>query len=377
MSPHNFHVAVAGRAVSPVGMPPLECIGRPLSRIELWPTWLIYCPVALYWLFLSLKYRSITLPSVSNPLFPASDLCGASKAAILSQVPPVESQRWVATFTTLKRSENVGHDLQRAFARMADTSLALPLVVKPDISCRGVGVRLVETEADLAQYLAAFPVDETLILQRYVPYECEAGVLYSRLPGEARGRILSLTLKYFPYVVGDGRTTLKDLILRDRRAARLAHVYFPKHAARLDQVIAAGTAYRLTFAGNHFGGAIFRDGDAYLTPAMNDRFDRIARAIPEFYFGRFDVRFPAIGNLQRGEDFTILEINGATAEPINIWDRATRIVAAYRTLFRQFHLLFEIGHRNRKRGFKCTGLPQLLRLYWREARLTRLYPQSH
>jgi hypothetical protein len=213
-----------------------------------------------------------------------------------------------------------------------------------------------------------------VILQRYVAYEAEAGVFYVRLPGELRGRIVSLTLKYFPHVVGDGRATLRDLILRDPRAGLIARLYLDRHAAQLDWVIPAGQSYRLTFAGNHACGAIHRDGNAYITPAMKERFDQIARLIPEFYYGRFDVRCRTIADLQQGRDFLILEINGAGAEPTHIWDRNTRLRDAYRTLIRCLGIAFEIGRRNRMRGFQPVGPLPLLKLYRRERRLAALYP---
>lgn len=72
-------------------------------------------------------------------------------------------------------------------------------------------------------------------------YEAEAGVFYVREPGGEGGRIVSLTLKYFPYVHGDGRSTLRELILADPRAGRVPHLYLPRHAARLDQVPEAGS----------------------------------------------------------------------------------------------------------------------------------------
>ena len=43
------------------------------------------------------------------------------------------------------------------------------------------------------------------MLQRYVPHAGEAAVLYARLPGEPAGRVLSLTFRYFPHVLGNGR----------------------------------------------------------------------------------------------------------------------------------------------------------------------------
>jgi len=70
--------------------------------------------------------------------------------------------------------------------------------------------------------------------------EGEAGVFYVREPHEAHGRILSLTLKYFPYVLGDGTSTLQQLILRDPRAGKLANIYLPRFEGRLMQVPALG-----------------------------------------------------------------------------------------------------------------------------------------
>ena len=69
----------------------------------------------------------------------------------------------------------------------------------------------------------------------------------------------------------------------------------------------------------------------------------IADSIPEFYFGRFDLRFESIEKLQRGEGFKLVEINGAGGEATHIWDRKTTLRQAYATLFEQNRLLFEIG----------------------------------
>ena len=54
---------------------------------------------------------------------------------------------------------------------------------------------------------------------------------------------------------------------------------------------ARGERVRLVFAGNHCKGAAFRDGRDLITPALTERVDWLARTIPGFHFGRFDVRF--------------------------------------------------------------------------------------
>ena len=66
------------------GMPPLDQSGPALSYFEFWPMWAFYPPVLLYVLWLMIRYRGITLPTVANPSFPGGGLVGESKAQILS-----------------------------------------------------------------------------------------------------------------------------------------------------------------------------------------------------------------------------------------------------------------------------------------------------
>ncbi len=49
--------------------------------------------------------------------------------------------------------------------RWQRAGLNFPVVAKPDMSCNGVGVRVVRDEAQLAAYLAAFPRGAELQLQ--------------------------------------------------------------------------------------------------------------------------------------------------------------------------------------------------------------------
>lgn len=366
------------------GMPPLDQQGAPLSFFEFWPMWAFYPPVALYAAWLMLRHRGVLLPTAANPSFPGGGFFGESKAQIL-ELAVRHAPAWVAPFVAIDRpsleqqaagGRSIDDEVEAALARVRRAGLALPLVAKPDLGCRGAGVKLLRSVDDLRAYLRAFPLGARLILQRYVAHEGEAGVFYCRLPGEARGRIVSITLKYFPYVHGDGKRTLRELILADPRAGRLPHLYLHRHAARLDSVPEAGEAIRLAFAGSHSRGAIFRDGTHLVTPAMEARFDAIARSLPEFHFGRFDLRFADFAQVQRGEAFTIVEVNGAGAESTHIWDRRTPLWKAWRDLMRQYAWLYRIGRANVDRGHKAMRFAEFLAAYRREKELTPLYPPT-
>lgn len=356
-------------------MPPLED-GPPLSRFEFWPAWAFYAPVWAWILLLSVRHLGIRLPLMANPSIAGGGLVGESKSAVLGLVG-AEAQAWFAPHLGFDRgTEPAEAASARALAALGLAGLSLPLVAKPDLGCRGAGVRPVRTEAELTAYLAAFPRGERLVLQELVDLEGEAGVFWVRHPGAARGRILSLTLKYFPRIVGDGRSTVEQLIRADPRAGRLAHLYLGRHADRLGEVLPAGVALRLAFAGSHSRGAIFRDGTALVTPAMEARFAAIADAIPEFWFGRFDVRFADIADLQRGEGFKVLEVNGAGAESTHIWDSRMRLGQAWADLFRQFRLLWEVGAANRARGARPMGYRDFWRGWRREKALVPSYPPT-
>lgn len=372
----------AGNAHVPhQGMPPLDESGAPLSFFEFWPMWAFYPPVVLYAAWLMLRYRGILLPTVANPSFPGGGFVGESKAEILRLLVR-HAPDWVAPFVAIDRPASgaagaaADAELQGALQQLQAAGLGLPVVAKPDLGCRGAGVQLIRTPERLRAYLAGFPAGARLLLQRYVPFEGEAGVFYCRRPGQARGRIISITLKYFPHVHGDGRRTLRQLILDDPRAGKLPHLYLRRHLARLDEVPPAGEAIRLAFAGSHSRGAIFRNGNALVTPAMEARFDAIAQSLPEFHFGRFDIRFADFAQVQAGTAFTIVEANGAGAESTHIWDRRTSLLEAWRDLMRQYRLLFEIGRANRDRGFQPLSIAEFRRWHRREKELTPLYPAT-
>src|ERR1700742_2197035 len=83
------------------GMPELATEGRPLSSFEDASPFLFYLPVGLYWAWLSLKYRSIGLPSLANPSISAGGLCGESKSDVLNLLGS-HGKAAVAPFVTLQ-----------------------------------------------------------------------------------------------------------------------------------------------------------------------------------------------------------------------------------------------------------------------------------
>jgi len=371
--------------ISHRGMPALGKLRRKVALAERIPPGLFYLPLGVQWLWLGLRHGSLSLPTLANPNIEVGGLWGESKSGCLAMVGP-DQRHWLADYATLRRNRGAATaacDTQRALAVMATTGLAFPVVAKPDIGWRGFGVRLVASADELADYIAGYPQGETLLLQRAIEFEGEAGVLYARMPGATEGTIVSLTFRYFPYVVGDGQRTVRDLILADQRAAWKAGEHFgfdETHVGtagrELDHVPAPGETVRLSFIGSNRVGGLYRDARAHITPALIRRFDAISRSMPEFYYGRYDVRFASVDRFRQGEDFYIIEINGAGGESINVWDPVMPLSQVYRELFDQQRMLFEIGARNRTRGYRPSGALAMLKSQWRQHRLILQYPPS-
>ncbi len=201
-------------------MPPLTRADRKVAAAERIPPALFYLPLVCNWIRLGLRHRSLTLPTAANPTIFTGGMWGESKSSYFYDVAAAARQ-CIADFVVVRRNagaSSMAKDIERAVHALADADLDFPLIAKPDIGWHGHGVRRIDNRNQLADYVADFPQGHALMLQRYVPYAAEAAVLYARLPGDASGRILSLTLRYFPHVIGNGRMTVRQLIGSDARA---------------------------------------------------------------------------------------------------------------------------------------------------------------
>jgi hypothetical protein len=357
-------------------MPALDVSGKQTSFFEFWPTWLVYLPVVLQSLLLALRYRSLTLPLIANPRLPLSGMVGVEKSALLKQAGGRCQQVILPWFVHLRTDAELSLQLSQLEQTIKARQFTFPLVCKPDIGCRGSGVKLVQDRQQLLATLQCYPPGAGMFVQTLASWEPEAGIFYVRHPHQDHGDIISMALKYTPYVVGDGQRSLRQLIADDQRAGELQHLYFQRHADQLETVIAAGQPFRLVFAASHCRGAIFRDARSYISEALVARIDQLMQDIPEFHYGRLDIKFKDIDSLQRGEQLQIVEINSASSESLHIWDRNTSLSEAITSLLFQYRTLFKLGASNRRRGYTTPRLGQLLAAWKKERQLTRSHPAT-
>lgn len=333
---------------------------RRITRWEFWPPLAFYPPVLIYILFLAFKHWSLTLFTCANPAIEDGGFVGESKSRILNGLSKTDaSGQLVARFKLIKKSPNLQDRIETAEHFMRENQLSYPVVLKPDTGERGSGVAVVRSSLALHDYLESTQRD--VIIQQHIE-GLEFGVFYYRYPEERSGDIFSITRKLFPSMIGDGVSTVEKLILNDERAVAMGRTYCEAQREILDEIPEQGKSVQLIEIGTHCRGSIFLDGATLKTPALEAAIDSVAKGFDGFYFGRFDVRTPSVEDFQAGRNLRVIELNGVTSEATHIYDPKNSLWDAYRVLFNQWRIAFEIGRQARIRGATPSSIWRLASL---------------
>lgn len=360
-------------SVTDVARTELGLDARIVGRFEQLPKWLNLIPMVVQWLWLGLRYRSVTLPSAANPRITAGGLVGEGK---------LEYFRIMGPLARAATAEHVGVRVEASttssevITALHDAGLQFPVVAKPDLGWCGYGVRKLVDQRALQAYLQHYPYGQVLVLQRYLPEEGEAGLFYVRHRDAEVGTLIGMLLRHYPRVVGNGRDTVANLLASDPRLKRATSGalhqgdYDPLHVPH------AGEKIRLSTIASTRVGGLYEDATAAVTSALSARVDAIAKNMQDFHVGRFDVRYTTLHALLQGQ-FTIMEVNGAGSEAVHAWDPKYTIAQVYGIVFAKQRLLFDIAAANRRAGHRPIGLRALIRLHLEQQRLMGLYPPSN
>ena len=339
---------------------------------EFWPMWLFYPPVAIYYLWLVVKYRGTMLPTVSNPGMFSGGIVGESKMQTLRDLMATNPK--FTADAELLAGDSAAARLISLREICIRRNIPYPFILKPDFGQRGAGIKLIRSEADAETYLTA--TNAPVLVQRFAAGPQEVGIFYYRFPGEPCGRIFAITEKIFPVITGDGKSTIAELIWRDDRARFMSEKYLQRLGGRQNEVLAEDETQMLVRAGNHAQGCIFRDGMHLHSPALENCIDDISKKVSGFFIGRYDIRFASKEDLLAGKNFQIIELNGAAAEATSIYDARNTLWSAYRTLFRQWNLVFAIGAENRRRGCVPMTISDCWRAWRNYSALAATYPAA-
>ena len=102
--------------------------------------------------------------------------------------------------------------------------------------------------------------------------------------------------------------------------------------------------------GNHVLGATFLNYNHIIDEQLTNTIDKISRRIDGFYYGRYDLRCNSIEDLKAGENFSIMEVNGARAEPAHIYEPGFSFFKAQLTIAKHFRMMYEAARENHKNG---------------------------
>lgn len=311
-----------------------------LTHWEYWPFFPIYFPVIVQWVYFSVKARSIFFFNAANPSIKNGGFMAESKKAIYDLIPSAYYPKTALVTERMPFPEVV--------ALLESSGIAFPFIAKPDIGLRGSAVKKIDTMDELAAYHAKADFD--FLIQDLIPYAHEFGIFYVRYPDQAKGRITGIVGKEFLIVEGDGISTIELLLNRNPRFALQLPALRREYGSLLLEVLAKGEQRNLVPYGNHARGAKFIDASDRITQKLTDTMDAICQQVPQFYFGRLDVMYRSFEELERGEHFQIVELNGAASEPTHIYDPKHSVFFAWKELLRHNRYLFEISRANQRNG---------------------------
>lgn len=312
-----------------------------IANWEYWPFQVLYIPIYFLWTYYAIRARSVFFFNASNPKIKNGGFIMESKMQIYDSIPKKYYPK------TILIKENTS--LKKIVSEVVEKRIYFPLIAKPDIGLRGSGVKKIKTISELKEYAEKANFD--FLLQDLIPFKNEVGIFYVRRPNQKEGKITGIVSKEFLIVTGDGTSTIEDLIHQTPRFQLQFEALKEEYGDQLHKVLQKGENVNLVPFGNHARGAKFIDGSHWITPKLTAMINTIVAQIPEFYFGRFDIMYNTFEELERGENFLIVELNGAASEPTHIYDPKHSVWFAWKELARHITYMYEISVENNKRGF--------------------------
>lgn len=307
---------------------------------ELWNFYVLYFPIGPVWLWYCLRSWSFWYFSSSNPTITFGGFEGEGKKEMYDQLPA----------HLVPRTIFIMHDwhFDKVKKKISEAGFTFPFIVKPDIGMKGILFRKIDSEEQLRKYHDRIPVE--YIVQELVELPVELSVFYYRHPAQLKGTVSGFIHKELLQVVGDGQSTLKQLIEKHPRASHRMEEMELRHSHRFDRVIDKDEIFYLSYAGNHNRGAHFTNLYKEIDDDLVKVFDEISHFNGKFYYGRYDIKTTSIGDLKKGKNFLILEFNGCGAEPNHIYDCNMSLWNAYGVILHHWKVLFKISRYNHKNG---------------------------
>ena len=298
--------------------------------------------MAPFWVYYILKSRAVWFFTPSNPKITFGGLEGEPKREMYDLLP---THLYPKTINILP--EHAFNDVKQ---KIENEKISYPFVVKPEVGGQGILFRKIDHEQQLLHYHQKVPVE--YIVQELVTYPMEVSVFYIRHPQSKRGEVTGFLHKIPLQLIGDGRSTVEQLILSNPKASKRIDEIFQKHKHLWNNVLDAGEKYMLSYAANHNRGAHFTDLKSHIDERLVQVFDQLSLGVNDFFYGRYDIMCDSIEGLKQGKNFTILEYNGCGAEPNHFYDTGYTLLQAYKEILYHWKKLYSISAYNASLGIR-------------------------
>ena len=311
-----------------------------LTHWEYWPFMVLYIPIYFQWAYYALLERSIFFFNAANPTIKNGGFVMESKKEIYDLIP----QKYYPKTALVVPSSAYGAILE-IFKK---SHIQYPFIAKPDIGLRGSAVQKIEDEQQFQRYCEKAKFD--FLIQDLIPYPNEIGIFYVRYPNKQIGRITGIVGKEFLIVEGNGEDSIERLIKKNPRFEMQLQTLAVEYGTKLQQILPIGEKINLVPYGNHARGAKFIDKSSWISPKLTNALNNICLQIDGFYFGRIDIMYNTISELEDEKNFSIVELNGSGSEPTHIYDPKHSIFFAWKELSRHIKYMYEISVLNQKNG---------------------------
>jgi hypothetical protein len=318
----------------------LQSTWKKITNWELWPFIIIYAPLGFLWLYYAIRARAFWYFSNVNPTLEFAGFEGESKKEMYAQLP--EKYYPQPAYITGKE------DFEIVKYKVESLGIRYPFIAKPDIGMHGILVRKVHNIDELLTYHKNVPVD--YLVQEFVDLPMEFSVFHIRYPHQQKGIVTGFILKEYLQVYGDGKSSLLELIRQHPKAKYREEEMKHLHKGKMEMVIPKDEKYALSFTGNHNRGAKFINLHNEIDERLTSVFDKISLDANHFYYGRYDFKCTSIEDLKQGKNISILEYNGAGAEPNHIYDCGMSYFDALRVIAMHWRHMYKIGRVNYKKG---------------------------
>lgn len=316
---------------------------RLLIRIrswEYWPMWIVYGSVSFYYIYLTLRARSLLFFSASNPSIDFGGMCFERKSKIYEILPDE-----ICPSTILVYPDDTKEEINE---KLLKHNISFPLIAKPDIGGKGWGVKKIKNIIELLSYQQVSKVE--FLVQEWVSFPLELSIFYCRYPSWEKGIITSMTYKSLLSITGNGLDSIEKLIRKNDRAFLQLKKLQKENNVSLDDILSEGESLTLVPYGNHARGALFNDWHHMIDDDLINTIDGWSKKIDGFYFGRFDLLTTSFEDLCAGKNTSVVELNGCGAEPIHIYNPSFNFFKAQKVIWQHFRMMFDIAMENKKRG---------------------------